>query len=289
MKYKGNLAMSDNPLVNLGELSKPATVLVEKISKAVGTLYEPIHIKRVAKAEAKALIIKVESEIELNDLQLRAEQRRFEEEARDQKNMEDITAKAVPHLKEDANPENMDDDWLTNLFNKCRIVSDSEMQSLWARVLATEANAPGSISKRTVNRVSDFDKSDAELFTKLCGFDWMVGNVVPLIFDVEADIYNKHRINFDTLSHLEVIGVIQFDGIAGFSWRGVSKRPIVSYYGRSLLLEMPMDTDNKLNLGKVLLTRIGQEHAPICGSQPVEGFYEYVKGQWKQNLPAEKH
>ena len=55
-----------------------------------------------------------------------------------------------------------------------------EMQSLWARVLATEANAPGALSKRAVNVLSDFDKSDAELFTRLCGFSWVIGNVVPV-------------------------------------------------------------------------------------------------------------
>ena len=35
----------------------------------------------------------------------------------------------------------MEEDWIANFFDKCRIVSDSEMQSLWARVLAGEANA----------------------------------------------------------------------------------------------------------------------------------------------------
>jgi len=40
-------------LINLGDLSKPATVLIEKISAAVGALYEPRHIKRVAQAEAE--------------------------------------------------------------------------------------------------------------------------------------------------------------------------------------------------------------------------------------------
>ena len=191
--------------------------------------------------------------------------------------MEDITAKAIPYINENANPDNMDDDWIANLFDKCRIVSDEEMQSLWARVLATEANTPGTLSKMTVNRLSDFDKSDAELFTKLCGFGWMIGNVVPLVFDYQADIYNRHGINFNTLSHLEVIGLIQLQGLTGFSRTGVSKRGTVSYYSKSLLLEMPKDTDNELSIGMVMLTKIGQELAPICGSKPVEGFYEYVK------------
>ena len=47
---------------------------------------------------------------------------------------------------------------------------------------------------------------------------------------------------------------------------------------------MPQDTDNKLDIGKARLTRIGQELAPICRSKPVEGFWEYVKEQWSQYL-----
>lgn len=113
--------------------------------------------------------MKAEAEIEITDLHRRAERCRLEEGARHQKNMEDITAKAAPHLNDNANPDNMDDDWIANLFDKCRIVSDEEMQSLWARVLSTEANTPGTLSKMTVNRLSDFDKSDANLFTQPVG------------------------------------------------------------------------------------------------------------------------
>ena len=143
--------MSDNPLANVGDLAKPFDTLVKKIADGVGTLYEPRRIRNVAEAEAEASKIKAESEIEIKDLHRRTEQRRIEEETKHQKNMEDITAKAAPHLNEDANPDAMDDDWIANLFDKCRIVSDDEMQSLWARVLAGEANTPGTYSKRTVN------------------------------------------------------------------------------------------------------------------------------------------
>ena len=31
---------SSNPILNIGELAKPATVLIEKVSDAVGCLYE---------------------------------------------------------------------------------------------------------------------------------------------------------------------------------------------------------------------------------------------------------
>ncbi len=281
--------------VNVGDLVKPIDTLIHKISDATGVLYEPRRIRHKAKAESEAAItsakaeaaadiIKAESEIEITDLHRRAAQRWIQEEAKRQKNMEDIIDKAEPHLNAEAKPDSMEDDWLTNFFDKSRIVSDSEMQSLWSRVLAGEANVPGTYSKRTVNLLSDFDKSDAQLFTQLCGFGWRIENVTPLVFDEQAEIYNRHGINFDTLSHLENIGVVRYESLTGFAKDIAIKRFVVFYYGRPLSLEIPGAANNTLKVGKILLTKIGQELAPICGSTPVDGFYEYVRDQWREFL-----
>ena len=144
-------------LINIGELSKPATVLIEKVSGAVGTIFEPHHIRRLARAEADAAMIKAEGEIRISEMQERALKRFIEEEGRKQENIEAITAKAIPHLNEDAKSEDVDDDWIVNFFDKCRIISDDEMQQLWARVLAEEPNAPQSFSRRTVNLMASLD------------------------------------------------------------------------------------------------------------------------------------
>ena len=63
-----------------------------------------------------------------------------------------------------------------------------------------------------------------------------------------------------------------------------------SDYGTPVFLEMPKDSGDEMKLGEVLLTRIGQELAPICGSKPVDGFLEYVIGKWKdfKYLPKDK-
>ena len=278
---------TSNSLVNLGGLTKPADTLIKKISDAVGILYEPRQIKRVAKAKAKAALIEAQSEIEIADLHQRAENRRKAEEARRQKNIEDITVKALPHLNENARPDSIDNDWVANFFDKCRIVSNDEMQGLWSRVLAGEANTPGSYSKRTVNFLADLDKTEAESFTKLCGFGWRIGDFVPLVFDIQAEIYNKNGINFNTLSHLESIGLVHLSVITSFINQKLPKKVPTFYYDRALILELPHDADNTLEIGTVLLTRIGQELAPICGSKPVEGFWEYVKDQWAEYSPEE--
>lgn len=283
--------MSDDKstsLVNLGELSKPADTLIKKVSSAVGGVFEPWQIKRVAMAEAEASLIKANSEIEITDLHRRAMSRFIEEEATKQENMEEITKKSIPHLKEESDPNEMDDDWVTNFFDKSRIISDNEMQSLWAQVLAGEANSPGTYSKRTVNFLSSLDKKDAELFQKLCGYCWHIGDLVPLIFDAQDDIYNKNGINFNTLTHLDSIGLINFGGISSFSRQGLPKRCAVLYCGKPLALTMQNETNNTLDIGQALFTQIGTELVKISQSPGVVGFDEYVKEKWKTHLPDEE-
>jgi len=285
--------MNDKPIISFGELTKPATVLIEKISDAVGGLFKPYQIIRVAKAEAEADQIRTESQIQVTDLHKRAMRRFLEEEAKKQSNMESITAKALPLLEEKSSPQNVEDDWITNFFDKSRIVSDADMQQLWSKVLAGEANAPGKFSKRTVNLLAELDKRDAELFTELCGFDWVIGKVpVPLVFDHRAELYNSHRIYFSNLVHLEALGLIRFDSLGGLGGHQCEQLPktfTVCYYGRPVELTFPKDADNALDVGLVLLTHAGHELSYICGSKPVEGFFEFVCQRWEsQSLIPKK-
>ena len=234
-------------LVNLGKLSKPADTLIKKVSSAVGGIFEPWQIKRVAKAEAEASLIEAKSEIEITDLHRRAMHRFVEEEANRQENMEAITEKAIPQLEDSSDPSEMEDDWVTNFFDKSRIVSDGEMQDLWASVLAGESNSPGIYSKRTVNFLGDLDKKDAESFQALCRFGWVVGNFTPLVFDSNDKIYNDHGVNFGTLSHLDSIGFVQFSTITGFERISLPKTFTVLYCGKPLSLTMEQDADNKFH------------------------------------------
>lgn len=278
---------TSNSLVSLGDISKPADSLINKISEAVGGVFAPFQIKRIAKAEAEAAIIKAQTEIEITDIHRRAMHRFIEEEAQRQKNIEEITTKALPQLEAGANPNSMENDWVTNFFEKSRIISDGEMQDIWARVLAGEANAPGTYSKRTVNFLGDLDKKDAELFQTLCRFGWFIGKFTPLIFDSQASIYNDKGLNFDTLTHLDAIGLIRFDELSGFERRGLPKNFNVSYCGKPLALTMKNETNNSLVMGKVLLTKMGVELVQVCKAPSIDEFVGYVKEQWKEYLPQE--
>lgn len=271
-----------NSLINLGDLSKPATVLIEKISDAVGGVFRPHQIKRVAKAEAEAEKIKALAHVEITEIQQRALVRLIQEEGKKQENIESITAQSIRELRQDAKPETLDNDWIANFFDKCKLVSDKEMQSLWGKLLAGEANAPGTISKRTIELVSSLDKSDAHLFTALCGYGWMIGDFCPLIYDVQNEIYTKRGINFSTVTHLNEIGLLTFNNLTGFVKQKLRKAGAVFYYGTPVMIEFMNDADNQFDIGKVLLSKAGQELAPICGSSPYPEFTDYVLNVWKE-------
>ncbi len=184
--------MSDNPIMNIGDLAKPATALIEKIASAGYILYEPYHIKRVAKAKAEAAVIEAESQIKIanlhrveeetlyeknteaesqikiTNLHRRAMVRWVEEEARNQKNIEDITTKAINQLNEDADPHRIDNDWIVNFFEQSRLVSNDTMQDLWAGILAGEANCAGSYSPKALMTLADMDQKVAALFNRFC-------------------------------------------------------------------------------------------------------------------------
>jgi hypothetical protein len=273
--------MTDFTLIMSDKLTKPATVLIEKISDAVGGIFKPYQIVRVAKAEVEADRIHADSQIQITDIHRRAMHRFLEEEARKQINIESITEGALPLLEEKSTPQNIADDWITNFFDKCRIVSDSDMQQLWSRILAGEANNPGGFSRRTVNLVSDLEKSDAELFAALCGFAWKFGNLTPLVFDIQGEIYTRNGLNFNAFLHLESLGLIQLEGIGNFVRTKLPKKITLFYYGIAVELTLPNEENNQLITGNVSFTRAGIELATVCGSKPVDGFFDFVCERWK--------
>jgi hypothetical protein len=178
----------------------------------------------------------------------------------------------------------MEDDWITNFFDKCRLISDEQMQTIWAKILAGEANAPGKFSKRTVNLLASLDKLDAVLFSNLCSFVFVIaGGPSPLVFNSNDKIYTEVGLYFSNLSHLENAGLIHFASVSSYLRTGLVQKGFVHYFGRPVWTEFPNQKENNtLNIGHVMLTKPGEELVPLCAAQPREGFLEYVKEQWKR-------
>lgn len=278
--------MTGNSLINLGELSKPATVLIEKVSDAVGGIAKPWQIKRVASAEAEAEKIKALAQIEIGEIQQRALIRMIQEESVKQENIENITAGAIPHLSADSEPSSVDDDWLAHFFEKSRLVSNPEMQSLWSQILAGEANKANSFSKRTIDIVSTLSKRDAHLFTELCAMAWQFG-IVECVFKYD-DAEFKDRfakvLNYSMLRHLDDMGLVKFnvtsEGV--FNFPESTKYLMINYYGIPIHMEIhhPGGPNRPIRHGHVSLTQAGRELVPICGSKPNKEYFEFILAGW---------
>lgn len=276
-------------MLSLDGPSKFLIALVDKVSDAGVGIARPYQIGRVAKAEAEAGIIRAESdaevakiraesEIEVEGIRLRAARRFIEEETRKQANIESIIYAAEPFGNSDAAPQDMENDWVTNFFEKCRNVSDEEMQQVWVRILAGEANKPGSFSRKTVNVMADLDKADAEMFRNLCRFAWTYWGdvlVTPIVFDFQHEFYSQQGVRFEDCTHLETLGLVNMEGFADLSL--MTKQITVSYDKRTIMLS---SNDDKISMGHVKFTRVGLELYRICEVEPVDGFFEYVCDVW---------
>lgn len=270
-----------NSIINLGDISKPADTLIKKISNAIGGIFKPYQIRRVAQAEAEADKIRAVTQIEISELQHRAMQRFFIEEAKKQNNIESITSKSFPMLEEKSKPDEIEDDWITNFFDKCRLISDDEMQIIWSKILAGESNSPGIFSKRTIDLLASMDKNDAELFSKLCSYCFKIAGPTPLIYDYKDSIYSSHGLTFSVLSHLESIGLIQFNLLAGYLRKGFGQKGYLEYFTEKVWIELPLTEDNKIQLGQVILTQVGNQLAKVCEPTLIHGFRNYVKEKWQ--------
>jgi len=283
-------------LVAFGKLAKPVTVLIEKISDATGVLYEPTKIRKKAIAEADASKTKALMDLEIADIQKRALNRLVTEEIKKQENIENITEKSFTSLNENANPENIEDDWISNFFDKCKLISDDEMQTLWSQILAGEANKPGTFSKRTIEFISTLDKSDALLFDNFLKYCWFIGGYQPLIIDYDNNqVYENNNMTFSNLMHLDEIGLISFNPTSGFMKIFNTDTFSIGYYGRILNLDFKNVSKKEIETGTATLTKTGLDLAQVNHpniykktddkDEYIDSFYHYiVEKLFKTNL-----
>lgn len=261
---------------------------LDRIAEGVTGLARPYQIRRVAKAESEATIIRKLGDIDASELENRARMRCEAEQLLHQQNIERIATKALPLLKAEAKPQAMDKDWIAHFFDHARLTSDDDMQELWARILAGEANDHGSFSKRTVNLVGTFDKADAEAFEALCRFGWQepfFGR--PIVTDLALDLFKKNGVTFDSLMHLEDIGLLSLGEATEYIIQ-LSETPGMRfrYFDRVFFVRPTVHPVNKradINFGKVFPSKAASELSRICTVTPVEGYADYVIEYWRQH------
>ena len=268
--------------VGLGEISKVGRDLI----RIFGRLWaEPRAIRALAHARADAnrieTLSKTQVEIERRVMLERATIRMANTAIKSQENIELAVKNAVPLLEDKAKPENIDSDWQEAFMRHAGEVSDEEMRVLWSKILAGEANSPGSFTKRTLKVASELTKVEAELFTSLCSFDTSVG---PLIFNLDDAIYAEKGLQFYTLTMLQDAGLINFDPVAGYSRNSLKEPFAVVYFRNPIFFTKLPET---LPAGQVMLTTSGLQLSKVCQAAKAQEFSSYLLRIWKEFQPVE--
>lgn len=267
--------MTETSLIDLKALSQPAVKLIDAISKGIGTIYEPLGIKRKAKAEAEAALIFAHTQKELTEIETRAMNRVLQTEVRRQLNIDQIVKKAIDFLPESTKTtESVDSDWIADFFNICQDCSHETLQFLWAKLLADEVDRPGRYSRRTIHTIKLLNVEEANLFTKLCCCVWNIsedsaGTSKALIMDTDkAGRYSDSTWDFDgaKITLLEHIDLAEYQ----FFDLDIRKSYEFDFFSKKHFIK-PQSDDERLEI--VTLSPVGEELFDICGSVPNEEYY----------------
>jgi hypothetical protein len=209
----------------------------KSVIRGVGRLFEAGAAEWIAtkEAKAKATATAIETEAEIQrDRALTRERRDAElveldhqaliarrlnrlrhEFAREQANLEAIANRSLKLLERDPNASEareIDEDWMFAFAKLAQIVSDKEVQDLWARILSSAALAKGQRpSAAALQMMSLLDRKSAEDFGKL----FAAVNTFTF-FPAHDRVFetNTETQNIDVLS-LKELGLIQEDPLSG--------------------------------------------------------------------------
>lgn len=237
-----------------------------------------------AKATTEARIIEAEGAATVRAIEARAAMRIEADQVRQQRNIETIMAiayNALPHSDADVSDEPVSDAFIHRFFDDSKNISDDQMQVLWGRLLAGEIARPGTYQPKTLSVIKDLTKEDAELFTSVCSFAFDMGQIVPVIFDCNDEIYMSKGVSFDSLSRLEVLGLLNFETINGFSMEVFITNFEIGYGFEAFLVKLPIK-QNKFRLGDVLFSAAGQQIAKLISAETISEFPDYAIENWQR-------
>ncbi len=228
--------------------------LLDKMSNAFCYFDDPHGIKSILTNELKVVLDEVNenSQISTKSKLLFLSQAI---DARRAKNMVDIIMLALPYIEESADPKQLDDDWLTDYFDKVSKIQSEDLKNIWSRLLSHEINNPNSISKRLLHNLFLMNRQTAEHFLNLsrfCFYDRYNDIVHPIIYiKNNQNLYLKYNITTETLKELESHFLIELNYDSGFAFKNKIYLMYTSHYVDLIA--------NNIPIGNVRLTSDGQE------------------------------
>jgi len=181
-------------------IGKGADKLLDVISKAVGTLYKPVAIRKQGEAEAYAYKLMQEEKInaktkeitsiaaakaQSNELTAVAAQSLDERiknkecvnKRRRQINLESVIEKAINNQIDPETNSDIDPDWLTKFVEHAEEANSDRMRDLWGKILAGEISKPGKFSVKCLETIQKMTQKEACIFQCACSLASFTENI----------------------------------------------------------------------------------------------------------------
>lgn len=127
-------------------------------------------------------------------------------------NQDAIIDLAMRQLSDTANPQGVDNDWISQFMDMAKNISDSDYQLIWAQILAGEMEKPGSFSIGAIDKLRCLSKKDAVCFQKASKvyLEQDGGCFILANSDAESGLAN-YDLSFEDILQLSDCGLIRSD------------------------------------------------------------------------------
>lgn len=147
---------------------------------------------------------------QLSNVADRAITRLNHQEIRKQQNIESVIQQACDIASSDSDLSliesgQVSEDWISRFFNSVEDISDSNMQHIWASILAGEIKRPTSYSFRTLEILRNLSVDEAYLFERYAQFALFANDVFIIKND---EIWNKYNLSYGDALLLDDCGLL---------------------------------------------------------------------------------
>lgn len=173
--------------------------------------------------------------------------------------------------------EAYDFDWFVRFYEAVGNVSNEQMQSIWAKILAGEINKPNTYSLRTIEALKNLSQQEAELFGKICSH--CICNGSHLFLPHYDKYLETCQISFGEVLYLSELGLISSDSMLVLKMP-IDITPKILFVNRNLLIMVSTTDENNrvFEIRQFPLTGVGMELATLVAESPTDDeFISFAK------------
>lgn len=283
-------------IAGAGAVSKAVADVInhaaDKIENACGWLATPKGASKDKLIAKETFIHDIQNNPNLTPLQKAAFISESKKIIRQYKNQNDIYHLAMEQLSEEAKPDKVDVDWISQFFDAAKHVSQEDLKVIWAKLLANECQLPGSVPKMLIHTLSCLDTRLAKAFNIVCNcsvalvtpsgvYDPDYKYPIAIIDWQKSDkFYKSLGLNYNDLSDLNSYGLIELN-IADY--RLTKKDFIVGYCDAFYKIENRSENKSEIKTGQVHLTNLGKSLFRVIKQEKVPNFITEIQKYFERN------